>query len=76
VFGTIEAESQTAAESNNYVSLVNTALNVVVFDCTAGKFVRSPLLHGRGNPWPNAVDNATSTAVNRYLLKLASVASS
>jgi hypothetical protein len=76
VFGTIEATSQAAAESNNYVSLVNTALNVTVYNCATGKFEKPTILRGRGMPWQNSVDNATSTAVNRYLMKLATLATS
>jgi hypothetical protein len=76
VFGSIEATSQRADESNNYVNLVNTALNVTVYNCAAGKFEKPTVLRGRGMPWQSAVDNATSTAVNRYLMKLATIATS
>jgi TolB-like protein len=76
VFGTIEASLSVPAEENNWVKLVNTALTITAYNCVAGKFERASLIHGRGNPWGNAVDNTTDTATTRYLMKLATLAKS
>ena len=48
VFGTIEATLQKADEYDNYVSLVNTSLDVTVYNCATGKFEKPTNHHGRG----------------------------
>lgn len=75
VFGDVTAKATVANEYNNDMGHVDASLDVAVFDCVADRFVPAAKgVRGSGHPWQNAVDAATTKAVNGYLLKLVAAA--
>ena len=75
--GSVSASAIGATENNNYIRHADASLTLTLYDCAAGKFI-PPVknLCGDGGQWQAAVDSATDSAVRRYMLKVATVATS
>ncbi len=77
VFGSVSAVAQKGQEYNNYINSVNALLNVSLYSCSAQKFLAPGNgLRGYGSTWQAAVSKSADAAVDHYLLKAATVASS
>ncbi len=77
VFGSVSAVAQKGQEYNNYINSVNALLNVSLYSCSAQKFLAPGNgLRGYGSTWQAAVSKSADAAVDHYLLKTATVASS